>query len=90
MEYLGNPPLQYHGKCARKYEYVHLVMAYSKVGTDGINISITVLKLIEDFTIQDKFIAYMINGGYNLKTYQDALEGKITNAAIYRTQQTMS
>ena len=62
MNYLDdgeNLHLQAHGVCVWKYEYVHLVMAYSKVGTDGINISIRVLKLVEDFTIQDKFIARM-------------------------------
>ena len=44
---------------------------------------------MEDFTIQDKFIMYKIDGGYNLKTRQDALEGKVTNTAIYHTQETM-
>ena len=44
---------------------------------------------MEDFTIQDKFIMYKIDGGYNLKTRQDALEGKFTNAAIYCTKQTI-
>ena len=41
------------------------------------------------FTIQDKVIAYMSDGGSNLKRCQDSLEGKVTNNAIYRTQQTM-
>ena len=81
--------LQAHVMCVWKYEHVHLGMLYSKVGTDDIDLNILVLKLMEDFTIQDKFIAYTSNGGYNLKTFQDALEGKVTNAAIYRTQQTM-
>ena len=31
----------------------------------------------------------MSDGGSNLKRCQDALEGKVTNNAIYRTQQTM-
>ena len=44
---------------------------------------------MEYFTIQDKFVTYMSDGGINLKTCQDELEGKVTNTAIYRTQQTM-
>ena len=44
---------------------------------------------MEYFTIQDKVIAYMSDGGSNLKTCQDALKRKVTNTAIYRTQQTM-
>ena len=75
--------------CSQKYKYVHLGIPYSKVGTDSINISIPILKLMEDFTIQDKFVAYTSDGGYNLKTCQDALEGKVTNSAIYCTQKTM-
>ena len=59
--------LQYHGMCEWVYEHVHLAMPYSIFGTDGINISITVLKLMEYFTIQDKFIAYKSGGGSNLK-----------------------
>ena len=51
-------PLQAHEMCACKYEYVHLIISYSKVGTDGVNISIPVFKLMEDTTIQDKVIAY--------------------------------
>ena len=47
------------------------------------------LGLMEYFTFQDKFIAYMSDGGSNLKTCQDALDVKVTNTAIYRTQQTM-
>ena len=74
---------------ACKYEHVHLGMPYSKVGTDGINISTPVLKLIEDFTIQDKVIEYTIKGVYNLKMIQDSLEVKFTNAEIYCTQQTI-
>ena len=58
----GISPLQAHGVCAWKYEHVHLGMPYSKIGTDGINLSIPVLKLMEDFTIQDKVIAYKSNG----------------------------
>ena len=68
LEYGGISALQYHGMCAWKYENVYLGIPYSKVGTDGINISISVLKLMDDFTIQDKVIAYMSNGGSNLKT----------------------
>ena len=44
---------------------------------------------MEYFTIQDKVITYMSDGRSNLKTCQDALEVKVTNTAIYRTQQTM-
>ena len=44
---------------------------------------------MEYFTIQDKVIAYMSDGESNLITCRDALEGKVTNTAIYRTQQTM-
>ena len=81
--------LQAHGMCEWKYDHVHLGMPNSKVVTDGINISIPFLKLMEGFTIQEKFIAYTSDGGYNLKMCQDALEGKVTNATIYRTQQNM-
>ena len=56
------PPLQAHRVCAWKYKHVRLGIPYSKIGTDGINISITVLKLMEDFIIQDKVIAYTSNG----------------------------
>ena len=59
--------------CSQKYKYVHLGIPYSKVGTDSINISIPILKLMEDFTIQDKLVAYTSDGGYNLKTCKDAL-----------------
>ena len=64
-------------------------MPYSKAGTDSINLSISVLELMEYFTIQDKFVMCTINGGYNLKTFQDVLEVKVTNTAIYITHQTM-
>ena len=83
------PPLQAHIMCAWKYKHVHLGMPYSKVGTDGSSLSIPVLKLMEDFTIQDKVITYKSNGRYNFKTCQDVLEGKFTNTIIYRTQKTM-
>ena len=66
--------LQGHGMCAWKYKNVHLGITYSKVGTDGINISIPVLKLMDNFTIQYKVIAYTSDRGCNLKTFQDALE----------------
>ena len=36
--------LQSHGMCAWKYYNLHLGIPYSKVGTDGINIIIPVLK----------------------------------------------
>ena len=81
--------LQAYGIFARKYEYVHLGIPHSKFGTDGINLSIPVLKLMENFTIQDKVIAYTSYGGYNLKTCQDTLDVKVINAAIYCTQKTM-
>ena len=67
------------------YKHVHLGMPYSNVETYDINTSIPVLKLMGDFTIQDKIIAYTSNEGYNLNTCQDTLEGKYTNSAIYRT-----
>ena len=85
----GNFTFQAHGMCEWRYEHVHLVRLYSNVGTDGINPSIPVLELMEYFTFQDKVISYMSDGGSNLNTCQDALEGKVTNTAIYRTQQTM-
>ena len=55
--------LQAHVMCARKYEHVHLGIPYSNVNTDGINLNIPVLKLMEDFIIQNKAIAYKIDGG---------------------------
>ena len=81
-------PLQAHGLCVWKYEHVHPKMPYYKVINDGINISITVLKSMKNFTIKEKFIAYTINGASTVNTCQDALEGKVTNTAIYRTLQT--
>ena len=45
------PPLQNHVMCACKYEHVHLGIPYSKVVAYGTNLSIPVLKLMDDFTI---------------------------------------
>ena len=67
---------------------MHLGIPYSKVETYGINISITILKLTWDFKIQEKFITYTTDGGYNFKMCQDSLAGKFTNTKIYCTQQT--
>ena len=53
------------------------------------SIKIPILKLMEDFTVQYKVIAYKSNGGSNLKTCQYSLEGKVNNTTIYHTQQTM-
>ena len=44
---------------------------------------------MEYFTIQNKVIACTSDVGSNLKMCQDALEGKATNTAIYRTKKTM-
>ena len=85
----GISPLQAHRVWAWKYKHVRLGIPYSKIGTDGINISITVLKLMEDFTIQYKVVVHKSYGGPNLNTQQDELEGKVTNTNIYITQKTM-
>ena len=62
---LTNPPplLKSHGMCAYKYKHVHLVKPYLKFGTDSINLSIPFLKLLADFTIQEKYITYTSYGG---------------------------
>ena len=78
--------LQDHLMREWKFGHVHLGMPYSKFGTDGINLSILVLKLMKDFNMEDKVIAYTSNEGYNLKMCQDAMEWNIPNTAIYRTQ----
>ena len=68
---------------AWKYDSVHLGIPYSKVGSDDTNLIIPVLKIIQDFTIQEKVIACTINGGYNMKACQDVLWVKVTNTTIY-------
>ena len=68
---------------AWKYDNVHLVIPYSKVGSDDTNLIIPILELIQDFTILDKVIACTRNGGYNMKTCQDVFWVEFTNTAIY-------
>ena len=55
----------------------------SNTATDGVSLSLSVMEVVDNFSLEAKVVGITSDGGGNLRVFREALELKYTNDSVF-------